>query len=70
LARGEPDLLPKTSTRKTENVFLEALYKAALDYRSAQFAIDPHHAVFKFSDRDYVRAKLIVTSSAVLGEKR
>jgi hypothetical protein len=61
---------PEDVNSENSNLFLEALYKAAPDYRSAQFAIDPRHAVFKFSDGDYVRAKLIVTSSAVLGEKR
>jgi hypothetical protein len=50
--------------------FLSALYKAAPAYSAAQFAIDPRHARFKFSAGDYVRAKLIATSSAAIGEKR
>jgi hypothetical protein len=50
--------------------FLSALYKAAPAYSAAQFNVDPRHSTFKFSVGDYVRAKLIVTSSAVLGEKR
>lgn len=50
--------------------FLGVLYKAAPAYYAAQFAIDPRHATFKFAVGDYVRAKLIVTSSAVIGEKR
>ena len=50
--------------------FLSALYKAAPAYYAGQFAIDPRHATFKFSVGDYVRAKLLVTSSAVIGEKR
>jgi hypothetical protein len=50
--------------------FLSALYKAAPAYSAAQFAIDPRHARFKFSVGDYVRAKLIATSSAAIGEKR
>jgi hypothetical protein len=61
---------PEDLNSENSNLFLEALYKAAPNYRSPQFAIDPRHTVFKFSDGDYVRAKLIVTSSAVLGEKR
>jgi hypothetical protein len=61
---------PEDVYSENVNLFLEALYKAAPEYRSSQFAIDPRHAVFKFLEGDYVRAKLIVTSSAVLGEKR
>jgi len=50
--------------------FLSALYKAAPAYSAAQFSVDPRHSTFKFSVGDYVRAKLIVTSSAAIGEKR
>ena len=50
--------------------FLSAVYKAAPAYSAAQFAVDPRHASFKFSVGDFVRAKLIATSSAVIGEKR
>ena len=50
--------------------FLSALYKAAPAYAAAQFSVDPRHSNFKFSVGDFVRAKLIVTSSAAIGEKR
>lgn len=50
--------------------FLGAIYKAAPAYDAAQFNVDSRHTTFKFSVGDFVRAKLIVTSSAVIGEKR
>ena len=49
--------------------FFAQLYKAAPAYAAAQFNIDPSFVTFKYHEGDYVRAKLIVTSSAVLGEK-
>ena len=61
---------PDDVSQDTLADFLSSLYKAAPAYSAGQFAIDPRHATFKFSEGDYVRAKLIATSSAVIGEKR
>jgi len=49
--------------------FLEALYKAAPAYKVAQYNIDPAHVQFAYTVGTYVRSKLIVTSSKVIGEK-
>ena len=61
---------PDDVSDETLGLFQSALYKAAPAYHAGQFAIDPRHVEFKFSVGDYVRAKLLVTSSAVIGEKR
>lgn len=61
---------PNDVNAETLPDFLSALYKAAPAYSAAQFSIDGRHAEFKFSVGDLVRAKLIVTSSAAIGEKR
>ena len=50
--------------------FLDKLHKAAPSLAAAQFRIDSRFAAFKYAVGTYVRAKLVVTSSAVLGEKR
>lgn len=50
--------------------FFEKLYKAAPAYAAAQFNVDSRFVTFKYKVGDYVRAKLIITSSAVIGEKR
>lgn len=50
--------------------FCQALFKAAPALAAAQFRIDPRFATFKYKVGSYVRAKLVVTSSAVIGEKR
>ena len=50
--------------------FFEKLYKAAPALAAAQFRVDARFATFKYAVGSYVRAKLIVTSSKVLGEKR
>lgn len=52
------------------NLFFEKLYKASPALAAAQFRIDSRFVTFKFPVGTYVRAKLIVTSSAVIGEKR
>ncbi len=52
------------------NQFFESLYKASPALAAAQFRIDSRFVTFKYTVGTYVRAKLIVTSSAVIGEKR
>ena len=50
--------------------FFEKLYKASPALAAAQFRIDSRFVTFKYAVGTYVRAKLVVTSSAVIGEKR
>ena len=50
--------------------FIQNVYKARPADFYAQFALDPRLARFKYPLESVVRAKLIVTSSAVIGEKR
>lgn len=56
----------------TENVseFLAVLYNKSPADWAAQFDIDPRHVSFRYPVGTDVRAKLIVTSSHVIGEKR
>ena len=49
--------------------FLTALYKAAPAYHSAQFQVSPRFVNFRYRVGTHVRAKLVSTSSAVLGVK-
>lgn len=49
--------------------FLTALYKAVPAYYAAQFQVSPRFVNFRYSVGTHVRAKLISTSSAVLGIK-
>lgn len=50
--------------------FCDAIYIANHHLKATQFSIDPSHVKFKYSVGDQVRAKLIATSSAAIGEKR
>jgi hypothetical protein len=50
--------------------FIKRLHKAKPSYFFSQFDLDPRLVSFKFSVGDLVRPKLLVTSSAVIGEKR
>jgi len=50
--------------------FLTRLYKAAPAYYAAQFEVDPRFVNFRYSVGTHVRAKLIYTSSKVIGNKR
>ena len=49
--------------------FLNKVYKCDPSAYAAQFNIDPELVVFAYPIGTYVRAKLIVTSSAVIGNK-
>lgn len=66
-------ILPFTPSDINENNVDQ--YLAALQLRSpvqyfGQFNVDPRVVQFKFKIGDFVKAKTIVTSSSVLGEKR
>ena len=50
--------------------FIKQLQKAAPSYYFSQFEIDPSMVTFKFNVGEFVKPKLIITSSAVLGIKR
>jgi len=50
--------------------FLKVLHKKVPKYYWSQFAVDSSLVKFKFKLDDLVRPKLVVTSSAVLGQKR
>ena len=61
---------PNTVNPENLKYFLTALNKAGTGAYFDQFNIKPQSVKFKFNVGDYVRAKLIVTSSKVIGEKR
>jgi hypothetical protein len=50
--------------------YIKQLQKAAPAYYFSQFDVDPSMVKFKFNVGDFVKPKLIITSSAVLGIKR
>lgn len=50
--------------------FVSKVQKAVPAYYFNQFDVDPRQVQFKYNVGDFVRAKLIITSSAVLGVKR
>ncbi len=60
---------PKDVSEENLPTFLNALYKTAPAYFFGQFDIDPRNVRFKYPVGIDVRAKLIATSSAVLGTK-
>lgn len=61
---------PNQITSETVDAFKKKLYKAVPAYYFAQFDIAPSLVSFLFRTGDLVRAKLIATSSDVLGNKR
>ena len=61
---------PDSINQSNIQEFLKSLQGAAPAYYWAQFNIDPSNVKFEFKIGDFVRAKLIVVSSAVIGEKR
>ena len=60
---------PKDVSEERLSEFLSAIYKTAPAYFVGQFDIDPRNVRFKYPAGINVRAKLIATSSAVLGTK-
>lgn len=61
---------PKDVTVENSSHFQKQLQKADSSYFFSQFEIDSRWVTFKFKVDDFVRPKLIVTSSEVLGTKR
>jgi hypothetical protein len=61
---------PRDVTVSTLDEFLQDLYKANPVQRFSQYEISPQTVSFKYPVNTVVRPKLIVTSSAVIGEKR
>ena len=61
---------PRDVTTSTFNEFLRDLYKANPSHQFSQYEIAPQTVQFKYPVNTIVRPKLIVTSSAVIGEKR
>jgi hypothetical protein len=61
---------PYQVTEETVDAFKRALHKAVPSYYFAQFDIAPKLVPFRYSIGTLVRAKLIATSSDVLGNKR
>lgn len=65
-----PDITPNNVTNKNKSQFLDLIYNIAPAYKFAQFELNPELCKFKFEIGTFVKAKLIITSSAVLGIKR
>ena len=61
---------PLQVTKETVKTFKRKLFKAAPAYYAAQFDISPNLVTFKYNAGELVRAKLIATSSDLLGKKR
>ena len=61
---------PATVTQNTLEDFLQVLYKKVPSHSFSQFTVNPRFARFTFSVGDFVRQKLIASSSKVIGEKR
>lgn len=61
---------PKDVTVENLDKFKHELFKAAPAYFYAQFDLAPNLVQFKFKVGTLVRAKLVATSSATVGEKR
>lgn len=61
---------PAQITEKNLHKFIEELHAASPAFFFGQFNIDPALINFQFKMGDWVKAKTIVTSSAVIGEKR
>lgn len=61
---------PKDVRRDTVRQFRRDLLKADPAQFFGQFAVSPRHVKFKFPVGTIVRPKLLITSSAVVGEKR
>lgn len=67
--RLEGGYTPATVTVDNLPDFLAQVYKGDPSAYAAQFNVDPESVVFAYPVGLYVRAKLIVTSSAVIGNK-
>ena len=68
---GKPTgFTPEQITSDNLERYIETVYKLSPANFFAQFALDPRFVKFKFAVGSFVRAKLFVTSSAAIGEKR
>jgi len=61
---------PAEITVENEKKYRKALIKADPGFIFSQYEIDPQNVKFQYAVGDIVRVKLIVTSSAAIGEKR
>jgi hypothetical protein len=61
---------PRDVNQENLNYFISQLHKAAPSYYFSQFDVAPSLVKYKFNVNDFVKPKLIVTSSAVIGIKR
>ena len=61
---------PEKITEENLEEFIQAVYKRSPAMFFTQFSLDPRSIKFKFPVGSFVRAKLTVTSSAAIGEKR
>jgi hypothetical protein len=61
---------PATVHSNNLNHYIEQLQKAVPAYFFNQFMVNPDLIHFKFKEGDFVRQKIISSSSAVIGEKR
>ena len=61
---------PEKITGENLEEFIQAVYKRSPALFFSQFSLDPRLIKFKFPVGSFVRAKLLVTSSAAIGEKR
>ena len=61
---------PRNISFENSAHFLKQLQKADSSFYFSQFDIDPRWVTFKFKVDDFVRPKLLATSSQVLGAKR
>lgn len=66
----DSSLSPINIDESNVDKFIQLIYKHAPAYYFSQFSIDPSQVNFKFNLGDLVKAKLLVTSSKVIGEKR
>ena len=68
---GKPTgFTPEKISASTIGQYIETVYKLSPANFFAHFALDPKFVKFKFEVGSFVRAKLLITSSAVIGEKR
>jgi hypothetical protein len=64
------DFRPADVSKYNLKEFIRQLHNAKPTYFFGQFRVDPRSVKFKFSKGDLVRPKLLVISSATVGEKR
>lgn len=61
---------PEKINSENLEAFIQAVYKVSPALFFSQFSVDSRLVKFKFPVGSFVRAKLLVTSSAAIGEKR